>query len=351
MFRAIDKWLLPYLLRKRIRCESQVHLIISVCDHFEPFHHTDKSGALARIATWDAGFTGIANDFRDSDGLPPRHTFFYPVEQYDDDVVAGIAKICHRTGSEVEVHLHHENDDARSLRALLEQGKRDLSEHGLLKPGGRFAFIHGDWALDNSHPQGLHCGVSGELGILRKAGCYADLTMPSAPSPTQTRTINSIYYATSSDHPKSHDHGEAVGSATSKNRDDLQKLLMVQGPLGPNWGWRKFGLIPRVENGDLTGANPPTLNRLGVWQRIAPRIASRPDVIFVKLHTHGAVERNSNMLLGTPMRRFHQALAASGIPYHYATAREMVNIIHAIEDGKSGSPGEFRNYLIQAPTQ
>ena len=350
MFKAIDKWLIPYLLRKRVRGGTDPHLVISVCDHFEPFHHTDKDGALKRVATWDQEFSRIAGEFRDSDGEAPRHTFFYPVEQYDADVVENVAKICRKTGSEAEIHLHHENDDAESLLALIEQGKRDLVEHGLLSRDQRFAFIHGNWALDNSHPEGKHCGVSGELEVLRRAGCFADMTMPSAPSPTQTRTINSIYYATSSPEPKSHDRGEAAGTSTRGLRDEGNKLLMVQGPLGPNWGWRKFGVLPRVENGDLTGANPPTESRIGVWRRIGARIADRPDIIFIKLHTHGAIERNSAMLLGEPMRRFHQLLAASGAKYHYASAREMVNMIHAIEDGETGSPGEFRNHVFQKLT-
>ena len=38
------------------------------------------------------------------------------------------------------------------------------------------------------------------------------------------------------------------------------------------------------------------------------------------------------------------------IDYHYTTAREMVNIIHAIEDGKTGSPGEYRDYVFPKPS-
>lgn len=348
MFKAIDKWLIPYLMRKRFRAnDHNTHLVIAVCDHFEPFHGADKNLALKRVATWDRAFSEIVRNYRDTDGHPPKHTFFYPIEQDDAEVMAGIADICHATGSETEIHLHHEGDDAESLAAILQQGKDSLSAHGLLGEDRRFGFIHGNWALDNSHPDGLHCGVSGELGVLRAAGCYGDFTMPSAPSPTQTRTINTIYYATSSPNPKSHDRGGPVGSATAKDRDDPTKLLMVQGPLGLNWGWRKLGVMPRVENGDLTGANPPTRNRLGVWRRLAPRIGPRSDVIFIKLHTHGAIERNSSMLLGGPMREFHRLLAFSGLHYHYVTAREMVNIIHAYEDGGTGAPGEYRNHLYR----
>ena len=54
-----------------------------------------------------------------------------------------------------------------------------------------YGFIHGNWALDNSRPDGRMCGVDNELDVLRETGCYADFTLPSAPSPTQTRKINS----------------------------------------------------------------------------------------------------------------------------------------------------------------
>lgn len=352
MIKAIDKWLLPYLLQRNpAAMRGDPHLLIAVCDHFEPFHGVDKRGALDRVATWRDAFAEIVGGFRDSDGHPPKHTFFYPIEQHDDDVVAGLAEICRETGSETEIHLHHEGDDAESLRAMIDRGKQHLDSHGLLGRDRRFGFIHGDWALDNSHPEGLHCGVSGEIGVLRAAGCYADFTMPSAPSPTQTRTINSIYYAASSNKPKSHDRGIPAGTVTRSHRDDPAKLLMVQGPLGLNWGRRKLGFLPRVENGDLTGANPPTQNRLKIWCRIAPRLRARPEIIFIKLHTHGAIERNSSMLLGQPMRDFHSLLAAGRISYHYVTAREMVNIIHAIEDGKTGSPGEYRDYLHEGPPE
>ena len=59
------------------------------------------------------------------------------------------------------------------------------------------------------------------------------------------------------------------------------------------------------------------------------------------------------MLLGTPMQRFHRELARFAAEneefhFHYVTAREMVNILHAAEDGHSGNPGEFRNYRYQS---
>ena len=350
MFKAIDKWLLPYLTRVR-RTDATLprHLVISICDHYEPFHHADKPTALKRVSAWHDGMRRMADLFSDSDGHPPKHSYFFPIEQYDEDVVAAIGRICADTGSEGGIHLHHDGDDAESLESQLITGRDRLRDHGLLGPDRRYPFIHGNWALDNSHPDGRHCGVTGELAVLRKTGCYGDFTMPSAPSPTQTRKINSIYYAASTMSPKSHDTGTDAGPATTALRDDPRMLLMVQGPLGLNWGWRKLGVLPRLENGDLTGNNPPTLNRLDVWRSLAPSIAPRDDVAFVKLHTHGAIERNSSMLLGEPMQSFHRTLSESGLSYHYATAREMVNIIHALEDGMNGEPGEYRDYLFRGP--
>ena len=89
---------------------------------------------------------------------------------------------------------------ADHLRGQLQQFTRTLHDrHGLLTRDGsgrlRYGFIHGNWALANSLPDGRWCGVDDELSVLRETGCYADFTLPSAPSPAQTRTVNTIYYA------------------------------------------------------------------------------------------------------------------------------------------------------------
>ena len=354
MLKALDLWLPAYLRQpKRRPAPGPVHLLIAMCDHFEPFHDASREEALRRVDEWRAGFPRLS-EFRDADGAPPKQTFFYPVEQYDAEVLDRIAGICHATACEVEVHLHHDRDTAENLRASLERGKEDLVRHGLLsrdETGAvRFAFIHGNWALDDSHPEGKGCGVRHELRILREAGCFADLTLPSAPSRTQTHTVNSLYYATSTAASKSHDTGTPARVGVKSSGD----LLMIQGPLGLNWRRRKFGLLPRIENGDLTAANPPTLDRLTLWIDLQIHVQGRPDWLFIKLHTHGAPSPNREMFLGEPMRRFHADLArfaaeskGAFVP-HYVSAREMVNILHAAEDGYTGSPGEYRDYRYRS---
>ena len=335
------------------RLDQRIDLILCVGDHWEPGHgHVTAQQADVRVDRWVNEYPRLFGDFRDSDGRPPRHTFFYPIEMYRPGEVDRIAQLCRAGFGEVEVHLHHDNDTADNLRKTLLDWKQLLSDrHGLLprdKQSGeiRYAFVHGNWALDNSLPDGRWCGINNELDILRETGCYADFTFPSFPSPTQPRKINSIYYAVDDPHrPKSHDTGTDVGVAPQPPGS----LLLVQGPLLLDWRSRKYGLLPRVENANLQHNQPPTARRLDLWLRAAIGVPSRPDWVFVKLHTHGCTEPNAEIVLGEPMVRFHELLARRSAEnvnfhYHYVTAREMYNLIRAAEAGWTGSVADARDY-------
>jgi hypothetical protein len=287
----------------------------------------------------------------DSLGRPPQHTFFYPAEEYEPEHLEQLAKLCRSGCGDVEIHLHHDNDTSDHLReTLLEFAATLHDRHGLLGKDSagrvRYGFIHGNWALDNSRRDGRWCGVDDELTVLRETGCYADFTMPSAPADCQTRMINSIYYAADDrQRPKSHDRGLP---AKVGRRPPADALLMIQGPLALDWRRRKWGLLPRLENGDLHGGRPPTADRLRLWLRAGVAVEGRPEWRFVKLHTHGAQERNAAMLLGEPMRRFHQSLAElaqqdRAFRYYYVTAREMADLVRQAEAGeREPSFGERR---------
>jgi hypothetical protein len=254
----------------------------------------------------------------------------------------------------VEVHLHHDNDTAQGLRDKLLAFKQQLAErHELLgrnkKTGAiAYSFIHGNWALNNSRPDGRWCGVNDEIAVLVETGCYADFTLPSAPSATQTRTVNRIYYARSNAaKPRGHDRGEEIGSGPAP----AGALMLIQGPLLLDWGRRKWRLVPRIENSCLQASQPPSMARLDLWLKARIQVPGRPDWFFVKLHTHGATEANQQMLLGEPMVRFHQALARRAgenprFRFHYVSAREMFNLARAAETGWGGSVDDARDYQI-----
>jgi len=335
---AIPRLLAP----QRVAFDRPLHVFIAVCDHYEPMHgRPARHVQNARVERWVNGFPMSVAGLSDANGRPPQHTFFYPGDEYDAEHVDQIADLCRLGFGDVEVHLHHRHDTSQSLRDKLERYRDTLfHRHGLLEKDetGQIAygFIHGNWALDNSRPDGDWCGVNDEITILRETGCYADFTMPAAPEPCQTKTVNSIYYAIDDPlRPKSHDRGPVARVGVRPPGDGL---MMIQGPLGFDWSSRKRGLLPRLENGDLLPVRPPSLKRFWLWCAAGVRVAGRADWLFIKLHTHGAQEANMEMLLGEPMRRFHEELRQfaaehSQLKYYYVTAREMASLVHQAEAG------------------
>ncbi len=356
--RHAERWLVPYLSqvskRRGPRPGEPVHLLLCIADHYEPKHgNAPRELARARVERWLTEYPRQFSRFRDSDGRPPRHTFFFPAEEYEPEHVAMLARLCRLGFGEVEVHLHHDRDTAEGLRHTLRAFKAELAgRHGLLarRRGSQdlaYGFIHGNWALCNSRPDGRWCGVNDELAVLRATGCYADFTLPSAPSPTQTPKVNSIYYACDvPGRPRSHDTGVDVGAGPAP----ADGLLLVQGPLLLDWGRPRWGL-PRIENACLQAGQPPTAERLRLWLKARVQVPNRPDWFFVKLHTHGAKEANADLLLGDPMVRFHETLAqwAEQFPWfhcHYVTAREMYNLARAAEAGWQGTVDSARDFEL-----
>jgi hypothetical protein len=348
--RGLDRWIVSYAAQGRRRRAPRpgevVHVLLCIADHYEPkWGGAAPEVARGRVEAWARDYPRLFDRFRDSDGRPPRHTFFYPIEEYEPEYLDALAGLCRDGFGEVEVHLHHDGDTAENLRRSLQDFTELLSRrHGLMardRTTGELAygFIHGNWALDNSRPDGRWCGVNNELDVLRETGCYADFTLPSSPSPTQTRKINAIYYATDDpSRPKSHDTGVDVGSGPAPPNS----LMLIQGPLVLDWRRRKWGIVPRIENACLQAGQAAHIDRLDLWLRARVQVPTRPDWFFVKLHTHGAPESNQRALLGESMVAFHQALArrAAGGPefhYHYVTAREMYNLAKAAEAGWKGS--------------
>lgn len=352
-------WIGSYLRRRVPRVQGRpVHVMFCFVDHFEPmWRGADSATQRARVDRWCNEYRNMAGRHRDADGRPPQHTFFYPEEEYRAEHLHKLAALCADGYGEIEVHLHHDNDTEANLRETIARFCDVLHErHGAIArdPASgqmRFGFIHGNWCLDNSRADGRWCGIDNELIVLRELGCYADFTLPSAPSDTQTSTINAIYYATDDPHRcKSHDRGVPVRVGGQASGD----LMIVQGALALDWRNRKFGLVPRIEASDIRRSCPPTPARVDAWIRTAVHVEQRPDWVFVKIHTHGTQEEDMDTLLGPAMEAMHEYLEreyndGQRHVLHYVTAREAYNIIKAAEAGLPGDPGGYRDYALPPP--
>ena len=348
-------------LTRRTRT-GPVHLIMALADHFEPSSvpghamHAPSQVQDQRVEIWTNEYPRNFAPFRDSDGRPFVHTYFYPAEQYDSARVEKLAQLCRSGWGEIEIHLHH--GAGTGLPATAEGTRRQilsfrdaLSErHGAMayQEGSsepKYIFVHGNFALANV-TGGHWCGVDNEIEVLEETGCYADMTYPAAVfHPAQVAKINALYecalpFGTRAPHRRGR-HLE-VGRSVSKFP------IIVQGPWMLDFDRSSRSGLGRVENGALTRVNPPRLRRLGLWKKAAIAVTGRPDWVFVKLHTHAMDPNDMDTILREPMQHFLRELI-TGAPergeiLHFVSAREMVNIMLAASDGREGNPDQFRDY-------
>jgi hypothetical protein len=337
--RNAQLWLPGYVLgpwrRRRRPAAGQGRVWLSICDHYEPlWSGADETLGRQRVDDWRRAWPAIAERYRDDAGRTPCHTFFFPQEEYRPFFLEPLAEMTRAGVADVEVHIHHDEHvhpaqgwgtfDER-MAAFLETLEKG---HGLLRrdAGGRlrFGFIHGNWALDNSRPDGAWCGLNDELRRLRDMGCYADFTMPSGSSPTQSRLLNVIYRAVDDpERPRSYDTGVLVDPGRPGEGD----LLMIPGPFALRWGGR---LLPRMETGDIAGYDLPTPYRWERWLDVAPVVGRD---VFVKVFTHGAQERNSKPLLHGGLDSLYryglEACHRRGWQLRFASAWELAQAVEA----------------------
>jgi hypothetical protein len=353
-------WLLPYLAQSigGIFRHKPVerHLIIAVCDHFD-FGTAGKyePGEEQILKLWEEKYPPLSFRHKDSTGVNLKHTWFFAPHYHRADYLERVVALCKRGLGEVEMHLHHDHippfpDTSETLRKKVRDCVCAFNKYGVFcLPDGTktFAFIHGDWALDNSRG-GKYCGVNDEIRILAEEGCYADFTFPSLHE-SQPGKINAIYYVTDDlNKPKSYNKGVDVQVGGKPSGD----LMLVQGPLGirkkTKYG---FPFFPGVEAAEFQSPAPLSLDRMKTWIKANVHVKGRPEWIFVKLHTHGAMHRNFDHNFGEIADHFFTDLESvynnSRDGYlHYVSAREMYNIIKAAEAGMSGNPADYRDFSI-----
>lgn len=368
-------WLLRYpfwRLNERVRSLTESvgvqHLVIVVANHFEPGYNEEPNdeGGLGIVLDWDTQqrrlddwcrqARAIGEAVRDHDNTPFRHTNFYPAEQYHRGLLTQLADLQRDGLGEVEIHLHHgveTPDTGENFRHVLETFRDTVAfEHGCLSydidsSSPRYAFVHGNWALANS-AGGRWCGVDNEMRILKDSGCYADLTLPSAPHVSQVARINAIYTCGHDlDQRMSHRSGPAVRVGSKP-----ELPVMLTGPLFFDWSSRKKGVIPRLDNSALTAKYHLTADRLQRMAGAHISVEGRPDWVFIKLYCHGFFDLDQPAVIGEDMKRvlldsLELADRTGKFKLHFATARESFNMILAAVDGHVGEPGQYRDYRLK----
>lgn len=365
--RSTARWAPAYLWQRATRRSARmrpVHLIIGLADHFEPSIVPESPGTYAsrdvqerRLEKWLREYPLAVDRWRDSDGRPFCHTYFYPAEQYDKALLEMLASHCREGWGEVEIHLHHgvkAPDTAENTRRTLTEFRDTLEkQHGCLsrmdgEGPARYAFVHGNFALANSGT--CCCGVDEEMQILSETGCYADFTLPSAPNPSQVEKINALYECSL---PLNHRAPHRRGRDLLCGRPPRNFPLIMQGPLllaFSRTNGRKF--IPAIENSALSARTPASMARLHLWRRAGITVKGRSDWLFIKLHCHGMDPWDEEAMLGPSMKSFLEQLwtetrTGNTCQTHFVTAREMMNIALAACDGKEGNPGDYRDYRLR----
>jgi hypothetical protein len=344
-------------LRASMSQQGPRHLMFAFCDHFEPLWTTkDLDVGHARVRKWHEDYPKLAASYRDADGRSPRHSFFFPGEEYQPGFIDRLTDLVRAGLGEVELHIHHDGDTADSLRAMIADYLAKLSSHGHFTRDAegrpKYAFIHGNWCLANGRKDGRWCGVDEELPLLFDTGCYADFTFPAAPDESQPPIINQIYWPEGD---LSRRRAQDTGTRARVGDIRRDRLLMIEGPLAfairPRPGKMS---IPRIEHAAVTAVDPGTPSRVRTWVRQGIHIAGRPEWVFVKVHTHGAPELQAASLLHDGGHMMHTELTTrfndgERWKLHYVTAREMYNIAIAAMDGRDGDPNTYRDYVLAPP--
>ena len=127
------------------------------------------------MAAWIEGYERLASRHRDADGRPPQHTWFYRAEYRNPECIRRLSESAFRGYGEIEFHLHHGHDDHESFRQKLVDGLDWFGRHGAMvtaeaDPRSMFAYIAGNWSLDNGSGEDAYSGCNTELRALREAG-------------------------------------------------------------------------------------------------------------------------------------------------------------------------------------
>jgi hypothetical protein len=186
------------------------------------------------------------------------------------------------------------------------------------------------------------------MEVLAETGCYADMTLPSAPDVSQVPRINSLYQCGL---PLSGRMPHRSGANLKIGESPILPVIFT-GPLLLDWGWTSTAIPKlRLETGDITRNAPLDLKRFNLWRSAKIGVIGRPEWVFVKVHCHGFFPGDRPTVIGERMLKFWKEVlefseTTGAFKIHFASAREAYNMTQAAIDGHSGDPGNYRDYKL-----
>lgn len=338
-------WLPNYFLNSNANDINNIengHVLFLIADHHEPGH---GERGVRKSTAWCEAYKRNIDGIYDDYGNPVQYTWFYPYDHLNSEVVFILNKLVFQGLGEIEFHWHMDHQSNETFPPKLEAAVAWFNSHGCMLPIGpepkpQFGFVAGNWALDNASGNPIQCGVNRQLDILKAYGCYADFTFSTLGTLAQPAKINSIYYVKDTDEPKSYNTGvdAKVGSSNSD-------FMIFQGPICCDWHDRIW------ECAAMETASPFEKHRVPLWLKYAPVVTGRPEWIFLKVYTHGVQSRD--VILSKQfvymLKELKKVCREKQLSLHFVTAREAYNIVKAAEDGKTGNPESYRDYILEKP--
>jgi hypothetical protein len=341
-------WLRDYFAKQRRNNQSfdgDTHVMLLLCDHFEPSRPRGDKG-VKEVADWCREYAEACKDYSDDDGRYPQHSWFMAYDYPNFDTLQLLSSSVYEGYGEVEFHLHHGWDLPDDFSRTLDEGTRWFQTAGAMltaeeHPKRAFAYIAGNWALDNGRRKDCYSGCNREVDLLSQYNCYSDFTFPAVSVSSQPATVNNIYYATDDGAAKSYNHGVELQVGKPESGD----LMIFQGPIYIDWK------AARIETAAFETFMPFDERRTEYWLRANVHIPGRPEWKFIKLHTHGmqSMEIFKRGKLVEFFAGIKRAYQKPGYVLHYVSAREAYNIAKAAEAGMKGNPNHYRDYLIKPP--
>ena len=181
----------------------------------------------------------MASRHRDATGRPPQHTWFYPGEQFEPDIMrvlgTGGPRV-RRSRIPFPSRLRYRRNPAArdAARVGSVRNVRIQSNERRQDP----LCVRARQLRARQQQRAVLCGVSTEIAMLHELGAFADFTFPSVYQESQPSVVNRIYAAKDDERPKSYDRPLPLNALTRGEAD----LMIFEGPLvfSPTWNLRRL---------------------------------------------------------------------------------------------------------------